>query len=152
MISAISVWTSVSSTGEHGSALKVRPGWTSKRGLLSHDGPYLFGQTEPAGHRAAAAAHSGIAPPAFTGGDKDTGIGAARRLAHLRIDDVVMEGYFAGDSDTASVRTQIETRRVKTEHPREVRNRARAAAWVVGTTRIPVGHAGVTGTHDARNA
>ena len=72
---------------------------------------------------------AGVIAPALAGADEDAGIGAARRLAHLDIDIVVVERDLTRHGDPAEVRAESNDPGRKPSVVANRRNRARAAVW-----------------------
>jgi hypothetical protein len=60
-----------------------------------------------------------VIAPALAGADEDAGIGAARRLAHLDVDIIVVERDLARDGDPAGVRAEIERSEWKAQRCRQ---------------------------------
>ena len=64
-------------------------------------------------------AAAGVIAPALAGADEDAGIGAARGLAYLDVDIIVVKRDLARDGDPAEVRAEIERSGSKAQRCRQ---------------------------------
>jgi hypothetical protein len=96
--------------------------WESALILRRHDCAHLRCQgrriVEQA-ERGKMVATAGVIAPALAGADEDAGIGAARGLAHLDVDIIVVESDLARDGDPAGVRAEIERSKWKAQRCRQ---------------------------------